>query len=174
MRGFEALVLLAFFCMALPAGALDREQKLRALMDAQGLTATFEQQLQMSKEAGRAQAEQTIRQMLSALNPPPEFESRFRRAAEEYLASLQPKWSAQEAVAIWTQYYGPNFSDTELDELLAFYSSPLAQKEATASRQALVQFTRYAEEQNKPLMEKATQAFITRTQQLVKECNCAK
>jgi hypothetical protein len=112
--------------------------------------------------------------MLSALNPPPEFEARFRRSAEEYLASLQPKWSAQEAVSVWTSYYGPNFTDEELDQLLAFYSSPVAQKEATASRQALAQFTRYAEAQYKPMLEKATQAFITRTQQLVKECNCAR
>ena len=72
------------------------------------------------------------------------------------------------------KYYGAKFSDEELEQLLMYYRSRLGQKDAIASREALVPYTAEFQKHYKPILEKATQEFLDRLQAIRKECNCKK
>ena len=170
-----------FFCIAIAATLLststlasDRGEKIRRLMDAQGLTKTFEQQLMSGREQGKQQANDMLAQLMNGLNPGEAFHNKFKAAANMFIEDLQPPWNAAEIVETWAQLYGPNFSEEELDQLIAFYTSPLAQKEVVASRSALVAFGASFQAKYKPIMERATSQYVHNLQTIVRECNCSK
>lgn len=132
----------------------------------------FEQQLTMGRQQGREQADRMLEQMLSNLNPNEDFQKRFRAASEKFISALESPWSAKEIVSVWAQYYGAKFSDAELDELLNFYESDLGKKEVTASREALVDFSKHFAEARKPIIDAALKQYIQDAQRIAKECNC--
>lgn len=156
------------------ASAADRSEKIRELMDAQGLAQTFEQQIQAGKEQTRKIAEDMTAKMLSTLNPPAEFQAKIRDAARDFVEAAQPPWTARDIVDVWGKYYGEKFSDAELDQLLKYYRSPLGQKDVIASREALVPYTAEFQARYKLILEKATQQFAERVRAIVKHCNCKK
>lgn len=167
-------VALAALAVSFPTFSADRDEKIRALMEAQGLLGAFEQQLQLSKEHGRKQSEQVLNQLMSGLNPSPKFVERFRSATDEYIKALEPPWTAQDIVNVWAKYYGSRFSEQELDALLTHYSSPLGRKEVIATREALPKFGEHFAALSGPVLERATKAYIERLQLIARECNCRK
>lgn len=156
------------------ASAADRTEKIRELMEAQGLVEAFDQQIKAGREYTRQMADQMIDKMLSTLNPPAEFQAQFRDATRDFINAAQTPWTAQDIVDVWGKYYGAKFSDGELDELLKYYRSPLGQKDAVASREAMVQYRAEFQERYKPVMQKATDDFIKRLQEIGTKCNCKK
>jgi hypothetical protein len=165
MRSLFLTVLLMF---AVPAGAADRTAKIQALMEAQGLLQMWDQQMELGKEESRKQAQQLIDQMLSSITPTPELEAHLRSALDEFMKALEPSWTAQDIVAVWADNYGVQFTDQELDGLLAYYTSPLGKKDVAAAQAALPTFMNHFMELSKPLMESATQTYIQRLQDATK------
>ena len=142
MRRF--LFALAFLA-ASSVQAADRTEKIHALMEAQGLVATFDQQIQAGRLQAKANAKQMLDQLLAGLSPNDAFQEKFRLAVDDFAQQLQPPWSAKQVVDVWAGIYGAQFTDAELDGLLAWYTSPLAQKEVAASRDSLVKFRLHRE-----------------------------
>lgn len=169
-----AVALVLWGLCGIAQAASDRTEKIEALMQAQGLVAAFEQQLQLSREACRKQADAMLSQILETLKVTPVFDEKFREAAQAFVEAAQPSWTASDIVASWSEYYAPHFTDAELDQLLAFYQSPLAQKEVAANKDAMVQLSAHFEELSKPIAEAATREFLARVQAIAEECNCAK
>jgi hypothetical protein len=141
-------------------------------MEVQGLIQTFEQQLALGRKQSDEQGRAMLDQMMASLTPSPEFTERFDQAFQSFMAELQTPWGAEEIVAVWGEHYGKHFSDEELDQLLVYYRSPLAQKEVGASRQALVGFSNHFAEAGKPIAERAVANFIGNLRLIAKECNC--
>lgn len=156
------------------APSADRQQKIQALMEAQGLADTIDQQMAAGRERGKANANQLIGQVMHQLAPSPEYQARFREAYEQFVDELQPTWKGSDVVKDWSEIYGPRFTDAELDQLLAWYRSPLGQKDVQQSREAMTELTQRLVSRYQPVMEQATQHFIDRVKTLVNECHCRK
>lgn len=149
-----------------------REEKVQKLMEAQGLVKIFDQSLASSREYGRKQADQMMAQMLSGLNPDETYRRRFQEVMDAFMSDLQPPWGAQEIVQTWGQVFGAKFTDDELDQLIAFYSSSLGQKEVAASRDAMPVFAQVFRDRYKPIQERATAQFVDRMKWIAEECRC--
>ncbi len=171
MRVLGSVLLLSISFSVLAA---DRSEKIRILMDAQGLVQIFEQQRQYSREHTRKQSEQILDQSLSKLSPSKEFMNRFRGATAQFLKEVEAPWTAQDMVNVWAESYGVQFTDDELDQLIAFYASPLGKKEVAASRASLPHMNEHFAALSKPILEKAMQAYLARLKILAKECKCGK
>lgn len=128
----------------------------------------------MGKQHAQQQASQMLAQVLSGLNPPEPYKARFTEASDEFISAMHSPWTAREIVQTWSELYASQFTDSELDQLLAYYTSPLAQKEVAASRRALVQFTQQYQEKYKPIAEAATAKYIQRLRSIVSDCKCAR
>jgi hypothetical protein len=167
---------LVLFLVALvgPAFASDRESTLRALMDAQGLEATYGQMIQSTKELTRHQADQILTQALSGFTLPEDFRQRVRAAADRYVEAMESKRTAKDIVAMWSDVYGSHFTTEELEQLLAFYSSPLAQRETVVGREAMQQLMVKLQEENRPQREAATKAYVSGLQAIIRDCKCKK
>ena len=168
------LVFVSLLAACSVADATERSEKIRSLMEAQGLVATFDQQIQAGRAQSKRVADQMLDQLLQGLNPNEEFKHKFRSAVGEFVQQLQPPWSAQQIVDVWSGIYGEQVSDQELDELLAFYRSPLGKKEVAASRTSLPKFNAYFQERYKPILEKATAAYVERLKAIAADCHCNK
>ncbi len=164
--------LLCFISVNAEERSEERDVIIQKIMEAQGLIETFEQQLKIGKEHSHEQGRSMLNQMFNLIDPPPEFIERFEKAFKAFMKEVETPWGADEIVAVWSQYYGQHLTDDELTTLLKFYSSPLAQKEVMASRQAMMSFSQHFMQAGKPIAEKAIANFIADLQLISKECNC--
>ncbi len=78
-------------------------------------------------------------------------------------------------VETYSSFYGPHFSEAEIDELIAFYSSNLGQKDVRSTRMATAEFVELLKNRVldqprvDPVREFSDQMFL-----IARECNCAK
>lgn len=164
--------LLVILLIVLPAHAAPRDDKVRELMKAQGLMVLIEQQLESGKEESRKQVRQMSDQMFMRLKPTAEYQDKFLRAFEDFVFSLNKTWSAGEMVEVWAKAYGSQFTDKELDGLLAYYKSPLGQKDVKAAQAAMPLLTQHFAQKIGPVVERETQAYMERLEQLAAACKC--
>ncbi|WP_322981226.1 DUF2059 domain-containing protein [Pseudomonas sp. C11] len=160
--------------VASQAFADTKTQKIEELLRAQGLVDTWTQQIERGKEYNKQVAQQVMGQITAKLAPSEEFQKRFNAAGDKFIESTVAPWTPDDMVAAWAKFYGPGFTEAELDQLIAFYSSPLAQKEIQVGRAALEKFTLHFQQLNQPIIEKATNQYIQDLQLIAKQCNCAK
>jgi len=157
---------------AAPAAGTSREDKVRALMQAQGMLQMLEQQLEAGKEEGRKQVQQVSDQMMQRINPPAEFQGKFRKAFEDYAMAMNAPWGAKEIVDVWAKAYGSRFTDKELDGLLAYYKSPLGQKDVKASQEAMPEMNNHFSQKISPILNRETGVYMDKLEELVEACKC--
>ena len=168
------IILPLLFCISASVLASDRDQKIRKLMEAQGLLSMFEQQLEMGKVQSDKVGRQMLDQMLSQLNPNEEFKERFEQAFLNFVGKMETPWTAKEIVSVWGEHYGSEFSNEDLDALIKFYISDIGQKEVKASKVALVKFTEHFQKLGEPIMQNAMEEYVSELKLAVKECDCAR
>lgn len=172
MKKVISIILLAVFPVCVMAG--DKEDKIRKLMEAQGLLSMFESQLEMGKAQSEKAGRQMMDQLLSQINPNEEFQARFSAAFNNYMGKVTAPWGAEEIVSVWGQYYGQHFTESELDSLVEFYTSSIGQKEVKASKSALTEFNLHFQKLGEPIFKKAIQEYIQELKLVARECNCQK
>lgn len=171
-RIFVICILTTIF--STPVWADEKSERIKTLMEAQGLLSTFEQQLAMGKVQNEKMAEQVIDQLITQLNPKPEFKARFTSAFQSFIKKVSNQYTADQIIEVWAKYYGKEFSIEELDQLLNFYTSKIGKKEIEASKVASVSFTNHFQKLNEPFLTNAMQEYIAELKLVAKECNCAK
>ncbi|HET7833967.1 MAG TPA: DUF2059 domain-containing protein [Gallionella sp.] len=120
-----------------------RNQKIAEIIKAQGVYQQFDDLIQQSKVSTNKFLDESYRKILNDLNAAnarsnPKFEAAFRRFSDK-AANL---WTADDLLAVWTKNYGRNLSDSELDQILAYYQSPVGRKDVAAQQSALAGLSR--------------------------------
>lgn len=151
-----------------------RDAKIYQLLEAQGIQATFDEQMRVREDHNKRSVQIMVDETVKRMKPNAEFKQKFNEAAKVLFSALQPPWTPNEVTTIWASIYGSKFSDEELDQLLAFYTSPVAQKETLAGRASLAEFSQYLQTQYEPYERRAIQQYADRMQSLGKECRCKK
>ena len=151
-----------------------KSEKLKNLMEAQGLLSMFEQQLAMGEEQSKVYGQQMLDQFMAQMNPNEEFQKRFSDAFNNFILKISTPWGAEEIVAVWGDYYGKYFTDKELEELYVFYTSELGKKEVAANKSALTEFSVHFQKLGEPIFQKATQRYIEELKLVATECKCRK
>ncbi len=172
MKKLCCIILL--FLVSIGVSADEREVKLKTLMEAQGLIKTFGNQMDTEISQREKIGEQMMIQMLTQINPNQKFKTRFKNILDNFIKQVQSPWNAEEVVTVWGQYYGKNFSDQELEQLIEFYSSPIGKKEVAATKSALPEFTMHFQKISETEFKKIIQEFVAELRLVVKECNCKK
>jgi len=172
MKKFLIALLMAAFPFWAQADA--KSEKLKSLMEAQGLLSMFEEQLAMGEEQSKVYGQQMLDQFMAQMNPNEEFQKRFSSAFNNFMSKISTPWGAEEIVAVWSDYYGKHFTEKELEELYNFYTSELGKKEVSASKSALTEFAVHFQKLGEPIFQKATQEYIQELKIVAAECKCRK
>ena len=137
-----------------------RAAKVAELMRLTGLA----QMLAESKLAGQAASRKMIQSMseqmfakLPAIAP--EERARIEGAGQQFQRDIDDGFDQDDAVRTWGRLYSQNLTDADLDAILAFYRSPVGQKDVTATAAALPQFQRYVVEKNNAVMNAAVAKY---------------
>ncbi len=166
------LSLLASFSFSVMAET--REDKITRLIEAQG----FEDILNAQMEVRRAESERVGKEMLYSfldnLDADDEFKSDYHAAYKKYLNTIVKPWTAKDVTEVWSKLYGVHFSDEELDGLLAFYTSELAQRETEVIKNAVAEYTRYFQELAKQIFHDAIEAYQFELLLIAERCGCQK
>jgi hypothetical protein len=168
------LIVLLISVMPFCVFADTQTEKVKTLMEALGLIDMWGTQIQSGKAQSKKMGQQALDQMMAQLKPNETFKKRFVDAFNNYMKKLESPWSAQEIVDVWAKYYGPNFTEEELDQLIEFYTSDLGKKDVAVSKQAMVKFTEHFQKESQPILEKATREYIEELKIVASECKCQK
>ena len=78
-------------------------------------------------------------------------------------------------VEIYSSFYGPHFSEAEVDELIAFYTSDLGQKDVRSTRMAGAEYIELLKNRflDQPRVDHVSK-FTDQMHQIARECDCAK
>ncbi|MCK5729342.1 MAG: DUF2059 domain-containing protein [Methylococcales bacterium] len=172
----KKIIILVFFAVySMQAQADARTDKVETLMKTLGLVEMFEQRIQMSKVRNEQIGKQAIKQILEGLNPPAEMQKKMTKTFLAYMKKVESPWTSDEIVKVWVKYYGANFSEKELDQLIQFYSSPLGKKDVNESKKAMANFSQEFQEKGDKIRTKALGEYVTDLKQIIKECtDCTK
>jgi hypothetical protein len=70
-------------------------------------------------------------------------------SARQFLQSIDGNFDQEDAARAWGRFYADNLTESDLDAILAYYRSPVGQKDVGASRAALAQVQHYMVEKRR-------------------------
>ena len=143
MKLAVSIILLALISGTALADDAARNQKIAEIVKAQGVYQQFDDLIQQSKVSTGKFMDESYRKILNDLGVPsgrsnPKFDAAYKRFTDK-VANL---WTADDLLAVWTKHYGRNLSDGELDQILAYYRSPVGRKDVAAQQAALAGLSR--------------------------------
>jgi hypothetical protein len=149
-------VLYAGHLVAAPGEEDSRTSKIAELVQLQGLSAIMEQ----TKAAGREAATQMVRSMTDKMsvqfpNVPAGKRAAIEAASKQFLSEVDHSFDQDDAVQAWGRFYSQGLTEKELDSIVAYYRSPVGQKDVRASQAALPQFQKYMVEKRTAAMNSA-------------------
>lgn len=154
--------------------ANERESQIKTLMEAQGLLELFGNQIKMGEMQGKQMALQIMQRLMSQITPNEEYKNKLKSVFDALMKKMKTPWGEKEIIKVWTEYYGKQFSDEELKQLIAFYNSPIGKKEVSSTRVALVAFTKHFQKLGEPVFKGALENYIKELKTVAKACECKK
>lgn len=153
-------VLYAGYPIAARGEADPKAAKIAELVQLQGLARMMEQ----SKAAGREAATQMVRSMTNQIfaqfpKIPPERRTAIEAASQQFLSETEDSFDQDDAVRAWGRYYSDGLTERELDAIIAYYRSPVGQKDVHASESALPQFQQYMVEKRTAALNSAVARY---------------
>lgn len=170
MRG---LILAALLLVTTSAFASSRAEKIQMLVGLWGLQEVFDQQKVAVRAQVEAAVESSIGDSLKSFELNAEYQERIRKIVDNYVEAVtKDGMSGDEYVSEFMSQFGPPFSDEELDQLIAFYSSPLGRKEVSASKSAVPKVVQTMVLKSTQNLQNSVQNFSKELQATLVECKC--
>ncbi|MBL8469413.1 DUF2059 domain-containing protein [Methyloversatilis discipulorum] len=139
-----------------------RQAKISQIVEAQGLRQMFEQQLNQSQAAAADLGKNLYRKMLLESGIPEGQENpKLENVFTQYLQRCAAMFSAQELVETWSSFYGKDLSEADLDNILAYYTSPAGKKDVSASKSAMVRFSQTISRESQARMNESIEQFMS-------------
>jgi hypothetical protein len=148
-----------------------KNAKLAQLFKLQGFSAVIEQQRQACKKQAEAMKPQIMQQLKKTFpDDKARFWGQFEIAYERFEKASQPSWTVEEATDYYAKLYGKHVSEQDLDQILAFYRSPVGKKDIEASNAAISEWTAFLMKRNQGEFQRHYQAFLKDISNVAKEC----
>jgi hypothetical protein len=145
-----------------------RAVKIAELMRLTGLAQMLAESKVTEQAAARKMVQSMSQQMFAKFPTiPPEQRTRLEGAERQFQRDVENGFDQEDAVRTWGRLYSQNLTDADLDAILAFYRSPVGQKDVTATGAALPQFQHYIIEKNASVMNAAVANYTAALRSIV-------
>lgn len=135
-----------------------RDALVRRIVDAQGLTGTFDRQLAEQQQALKDYAQKLFDDAVAARGG--KASPKQRAALDRFLGSLPTVLTGHELTEVWLSSYGRDLSEADLRGILRYYQSPLGRKDTAAMRAATPALTRWMAEETRRRVTPLVQQFL--------------
>ena len=174
---FSVIVFLFSILFSLQATAQvdeERNKKLTQLIEAQGLIALWQDQIEVSRKEARKQSDQMLKKLTANIIPDKISKAKFRASTEAFIKKINTPWVINDLVGVWIKYFGDALSNDELDKMIAYYNSDIGKKDVTSRRKAAMGFIMHMQREVGPLLNSSIQRYFREIQSTVRLCNCPK
>lgn len=169
----RAFAIGATICLcSLTALAAPREDKLQALMEANQIATSVQLSMDRQVASDKAQVQQALQQLIDRARPAPQYVAQLQAAADAFAADLKVPVEAQQIAMTWAERFAKEFSDDELDQLVAFHSSPLGQRAIKAGQGAAAAMAELVQGLQLTQAGKANEKLQKRLAEIARDCNC--
>ena len=145
-----------------------RAAKIAELMRLTGLARMLAESKVTEQAAARKMIQSMSEQMFAKFPTiPPEQRTRLEGAERQFQRDVENGFDQEDAVRTWGRLYSQSLTDADLDAILAFYRSPVGQKDVTATGAALPQFQHYIIEKNAAVMNAAVANYTAALRSIV-------
>jgi hypothetical protein len=145
-----------------------RAVKIAELMRLTGLARMLAESKVTEQAAARKMVQSMSQQMFAKFPTiPPEQRTRLEGAERQFQRDVENGFDQDDAVRTWGRLYSQSLTDADLDAILAFYRSPVGQKDVTATGAALPQFQHYIIEKNAAVMNVAVANYTATLRSIV-------
>jgi hypothetical protein len=150
------------------ADAASRAAKIAELMRLTGLAQMLAESKVAEQAAARKMVQSMSEQMLAKFPTiAPEQRARLEVAERQFQRDVENGFDQEDPVRTWGRLYAQSLTDADLDAILAFYRSPVGQKDVTATGAALPQFQHYIVEKNAAVMNVAVANYTAALRSIV-------
>ncbi len=134
----HAIVIAALLvCTHASADEASKRAKIGKLAAAQGLEQMFQQQLDASKTSMKDMGTKMLRSLADPKAPRSEEDKKIQPILNRFMAEVSNMFTGKELADLWAKHYGANLTEDEVDKILAYYLSPIGQKDVKASQAAM-------------------------------------
>lgn len=158
----RVLIAVVLATIALPYGSAvadteSKNRKLAQLVEAIGLRDMLSDMMEISSKEINLLPDQILAQMMTVDQlSDPGIQQEVQRAQQRFITTAM-NIPVDAAAAQFAKWYGEHVTEAELEQILAFYQSPIGQKDIAASHAANRGFTEwYARQQQQRITEAAT------------------
>jgi hypothetical protein len=164
-------VLLLASIMSLGAARAEKplpSTKAEQLGKALGLTQMLDAAREQTRIQSKAQLDQVIEQLRGA-NVSPDYLSAASKFIDEYVRKVTNAWSSQEAASIFVSALAEGMTDAEIDEAIAYYSSPEGRKANDVVNDASGRLAEYITSKTSVAVEQEVNVFMAKITELAKK-----
>jgi hypothetical protein len=137
-----------------------KNAKLAQLFKLTGLDRTLEQRRESCRKQAEAVRAQIMEQMKGTFPDDAPAWSKIEAAYNRFLDASQPAWTTEEAVERYAQLYGAGVTEDELDQIIAFYRSPVGMKDIAASQAAIPKWSEFLAQKDQAVFQKNFERFL--------------
>lgn len=145
-----------------------KKSKLLELFKLQGLTELVEQQRTANLDQALVYGNNALAEFKKHV---PESDEKaldeIQDALKAFVESVKPTWTTEEAMNTWAEYYGATITESELDQIIKYYKSPIGQKDIMATKLATPQWSAFFGEKNKKVWDKAFNQYIKSVREIM-------
>ena len=154
MKTLSVFVIGLLFLGGAVADEATRREKITRIVEAQGLDQMFQQQLDQGKASASDIGISIVQKMLAETGAPQgQANPRLEQVFQRYMERCAAMFSAKELVDMWSRFYGKDLTESELDQILAYYQSPVGKKDVFASQAAMAGFSKTMNTQGQERLE---------------------
>jgi hypothetical protein len=176
MKNMFAAFAIAAMALSAPSFAdeVSKQAKIVELIKITGVYDTIEQMRAEAIKRAEAQRPLYEKQLHDAFPEAPEdLWTLYGQAYDRYIESSRKAWSTKDAVDLYGKLYGAQLDEGDLDQILAYYRSPIGQKDVKATQVATPMWQAQLAQQYQGVAHTNLQAFLDDLKNMIRQCKAA-
>ncbi|GBC62109.1 hypothetical protein DENIS_3072 [Desulfonema ishimotonii] len=146
--------------------------KLNELMELSGMVKIMEKARNKNKVQALQYKQQVMKQFEQNFNiDDPKVWKYFESEYQKFIASLEPKWSSEEAVQKYADLYGSRMTEEEIDKVLEFEKSEVGKKSTAVSNEVVPLWLDYLTKESDAQFSEGLQKFAANLKSFIAEKN---
>lgn len=158
MRKILAILVWGALLSPSVADEATKASKIQELMKLKGLTEISDQARSARIGQAEAMAPRVIEDFRRQAHEIPE--EAIKQATKRFHNAVEASWSTDEAIEVWQELYGADLTEDEIDQAIAFYRSPIGQKDIAATKAALPRWSQFLGKKNASAIDDALKAYV--------------
>lgn len=164
----RAVLVSSWLLSAASAPAATREETIAELIKVSGIAEMLDQARDATRQSAARALQDVFRKAIADGDPPTaEQQAQLNAAAARLIEAAVSSTSTGEAVAAWGRFYAADLTDEDLTRILAFYSSPLGQKDIAATKAGLPLWQQYLEARQSEALRIAGEQFTAEVRRIL-------